>query len=326
MAVRILFGFVILSILGGIAIAGEYHNQDDILCSDCHTSHYSQSGIIPERAEPGGPFPSMLLTSSINTLCLSCHDGTDPDAPDVLAPVTMYNGSGSEYSAAGYFTYPDNISSPNSHDLGADNSVPFSSPTRSMRLSCVNCHNPHGSVNYRNLNSDPDSSGMPVNFLLDIDVFENNHPAIPPSRTNSIAAYRSANIGYKANLSRWCTDCHTEITNNSPANQPAHFNRHPSDISLDGIGNHASPAHWLDGTGEGFGQATGDPFGGIPRLRFQSPDAVDFNSAKTTALNNQVFCGTCHFAHGGSFDRNLTWPYNTPGADLYSGCQQCHYK
>src|SRR5512138_2719743 len=78
--------------------AGEFHGQSDVICSDCHTTHYSERGGIPQKAEPGGPFPEMLLVSSIDELCLSCHDGTDPAAPDVLAPVTMYDGSGSEFS------------------------------------------------------------------------------------------------------------------------------------------------------------------------------------------------------------------------------------
>ncbi|HBY99979.1 MAG TPA: hypothetical protein DEO84_01540 [candidate division Zixibacteria bacterium] len=313
-------------LLCSLSVAGEYHQQSDVACSDCHTTHYSERGTIPENSEPGGPFPELLRVGSIDRLCLSCHDGTDPSAPDVMAPVVMYNGSGSEFSGAGFFSVGDGVISVNGHDLGVPTEIPYSNPPRTVILSCVSCHDAHGTANYRNLVLDPDSLGADISLTLGSDVFEAIHPGNPPERNGSIQAYRSGNIGYSANAAEWCTDCHNALLLNGPGTPPAHFMRHPSEVGLEGVGYHLAPAHWVGGAGDGFGVATGDAAEGIPRLRFQAPGASDFLSATTPSVTNQVFCPTCHFAHGGPFKSSLTWPYQTAGVDLYSGCQQCHFK
>jgi hypothetical protein len=310
-----------------LAFGGEYHKEADVACSDCHTTHYSERGTLPEHAEPGGPFPELLLVGSIDKLCLSCHDGTDPSAPDVMAPVVMYDGSGSEFSAGGFFSDGDGVISVNGHDLGVPTTIPYSNPPRNIVLSCISCHDPHGTANYRNLVLNPDSSGIDVTLTLGTDIFENAQPNNPPERAGTIQAYRAGNIGYVSKMTAWCSDCHNAINSSTPGNPPAHFMRHPSDTGLDGPGLHLSPAHWVSGIGDGFGIATGDAVEGIPRLRFQVSTANDYNSSVVVSQTNQVFCQTCHFAHGGPYQSAMTWPYQTSGAaDLYSGCQQCHYK
>ncbi len=309
------------------AIGGEYHQQSDVICSDCHTTHYSEHGTLPEKAEPGGPFTELLLVGSINKLCLSCHDGTDPAAPDVLFPVAMYNGSGSEYSGAGFFSNADGVISVNGHSLGVPLEIPDSNPARTVMLSCISCHDAHGTSNYRNLVLNPDSLGIDINLSIGADVFENVHPQNPPERNASIQAYKSGNSGYVDKITLWCTDCHNALSVDNPGNPPAHFMRHPSGVSMDGVSYHLSPAHWVSGEGDGFGLATGDGLEGIPRVRFQSEGATDYNTAITPSRTNQVFCYSCHFAHGGPYEASLVWPYKTSGAaDMYSGCQQCHYK
>jgi hypothetical protein len=323
--IGLIFAFLLLSY--SLSKAGEYHNQGDVICSDCHTTHYSERGTLPEGAEAGGPFPDMLLVSSIDHLCMSCHDGTDPAAPDVLAPVVMYNGSGSEFSGAGYFSEADGVMSPLGHDLGVTSLAPYSIPAKTMVLSCVSCHDPHGTSNYRNLLLNPDSSGGDINLTLNSDIFEENNPANPPSRGTSIMAYRSNNTGYRDKMTNWCTDCHNALSPDNPGSSPAHFMRHPSAASFDISSYHISSSHWITGSGEGFGLAAGDGIEGIPRLRFQAPGATDYISSKVPARTNELFCGTCHLAHGGPFQSSLLWPYKTSGqADLYSGCQQCHIK
>ena len=67
--------------------AGGWHSGSSLVCTDCHSQH-------------GGPTPAPKLLTRATTieLCLSCHDGMNPSAPDVIAPV----GYVSE-SAAGAF-------------------------------------------------------------------------------------------------------------------------------------------------------------------------------------------------------------------------------
>ncbi|HPC11639.1 MAG TPA: cytochrome c3 family protein, partial [candidate division Zixibacteria bacterium] len=81
------------------AAAGQWHTGESLMCQDCHLQHSSEQG------EPvaGGPYSVLLLKSSINELCLSCHDGSNPTAPDVQSPVQMYQGTPSGESAGGWF-------------------------------------------------------------------------------------------------------------------------------------------------------------------------------------------------------------------------------
>ena len=318
---------LIIALATAAAHSGEYHGGDDVICSDCHSTHFSERGTLPERAEPGGPYPDMLLIESADRLCLACHDGTDPTAPDVLAPVVMYEGSGSEFSGAGFFSAGEGITSVTGHDLGFASQVPYSNPARYAMLSCISCHDPHGTASYRNLILNPDSSGSSISVLLGNDIFENAHPQLPPSRAATIAAYRSNNIGHRANISEWCVDCHNGLLQPDLANPPAHFQRHPLMTSFEGPGYHVAAAHWVTGIGDGFGLATGDGAEGVPRLKFQAPNANDYVSSTIPGISNQIICSTCHFAHGGPYESGMTWPYNDRASfDLYSGCQQCHYK
>ena len=65
---------------------------------------------------------------------------------------------------------------------------------------------------------------------------------------------------------------------------------------------------------------------GIPRVPFLQPQATDFVTSHQVQSTNQVFCGSCHAAHGAANTGNLRWPYLDGGASQLSGCQQCHHK
>ncbi|MBI5576053.1 MAG: hypothetical protein HY896_06775 [Deltaproteobacteria bacterium] len=296
-------------------------------CGDCHTLHYSEAGGVPAKVEPGGPFPRLLVRATTNKLCLFCHDGSDPKAPDVLEPVTMYSGSGDEHSGAGSFSNSGGAANQNGHDLGINStSVPFSTLSNAT-LTCASCHDPHGTPNYRNVLTAP-AGGQGIGTEMGKDVFREAPPGDPPSAAATAAAYKESNEGYKAGTSAWCAECHDRLK--SSVNLPGNRLHHLSDVPIDGAGYPSGwptdPAHWADGSGAGFGTATGDLVEGVPRLRFQAAGAVDFASSKTVSASNQVMCGSCHLAHGGKYRKGLVWPYKEPGrpADSIAGCQQCH--
>jgi hypothetical protein len=320
---KLIFGFLIVDVVvltGAITLlSGEWHTGSSLVCSQCHTIHYGEQG----NGDPGGPFPYLLSHSTINGLCLSCHDGSDASTPDVLFPVTMYQSSGDEHSAAGFFS-GTGAASDSAHNLAVLDLVPLRSPAANMALSCASCHNVHGNGNYRNLAYDPDSSGSGTNVIIGTDIFEGTSPAVPPTPEGSKSAYKSSNIGYRSNLASWCAECHNLLSANENGAAPAHFKRHPSEINLDMSDGHVDPQHWTGGQGLGFGTVTGDDIEGIPRVRFQEATASDYNSAKTVTATNQVFCASCHLAHGGEHFSCAVWPYKEAGADMYSPCQQCH--
>lgn len=293
-------------------------------CGDCHTLHYSESGAQPAKTEAGGPFAQLLIRATTNKLCLFCHDGSDPKAPDVLDAVTMYAGSGDEHSGAGFFGNSGGFASDNGHDLGLNaSSVPFSSMTN-VSLTCASCHDPHGTPNYRNVLTSP-AGGTGVGVEMGRDVFRDQPPGDPPSTSASIAAYKKSNEGYKANTSKWCAECHDALKPHVGGSTRTE-NHHLLDVPVNGAGYPTDPAHWVGGTGSGFGATTGDGVEGVPRLRFQVPGAPDFLSTKVVAADNQVMCASCHLAHGGKHRKGLVWPYKDSGSpvDKDSGCQQCH--
>lgn len=306
------------------ANAAYYHDLEKNRqpCSDCHIQHYSENGGTPSGVETGGPFAELLIRSTTNKLCFFCHDGSDPKAPDVLNPVTMYGGSSDEHSGAGFFNNSGGVSSAYGHDLGINiTSVPFSSMTN-VTLTCASCHDPHGTANYRNVLSSP-AGGTGTNVEMAKDVFRNAPPGDPPSASASVSAYKESNEGYKAKTSLWCTECHDNLKPavNNPANRVHHF----VDVPVNGTGYTTDPAHWAAGAGAGFGSLTGDLAEGIPRLRFQASGATDYLSSKTVAADNEVMCASCHLAHGSKYKNSMVWPFeDQQSPDVNSGCQQCH--
>lgn len=308
--------------LAGSAEAAYYHDLEKNRqpCADCHIQHYSGPSA---NVDPGGPFPQLIVRATTNKLCLFCHDGSVPSAPDVLEPVGMYAGSGDEHSGAGSFANSGGVDNPNGHDLGLAKPTPFGSQPNAT-LSCASCHDPHGTTNHRNVLGAP-AGGAGVAVEVGRDVFREAPPGDPPSAAASAAAYRESNEGYKAGTSRWCVQCHDALAPHvgGTARIESH---HLVDVPINGTGFVTDPAHWVAGTGSGFGAATGDEVEGVPRLRFQVPSATDFPSSKIVSPGNHVTCGSCHLAHGGRHAKGLVWPHMDAGtpADASSGCQQCH--
>lgn len=307
-------------------------------CSDCHTLHYSEAGqaptatpgAIPVTVEAGGPFSKLLVQATTNKLCLFCHDGSDPNAPDVLADdqgvVTMYAVSGDEHSGAGFFANSGGTSNDNGHDLGLNKSSPPFSSMTNVTLTCASCHDPHGTLNYRNILTAPaGGTGVSVEPGADKDVVRNVPPGDPPSASATISAYKKSNLGYKSDTSKWCTECHDILKPHIAATARTE-NHHLVDVPINGTGYPTDPAHWVGGTGSGFGTTTGDSAEGVPRLRIQVPGATDFPTSQAVAANNQVMCSSCHLAHGGKHKKGLVWPNKDSGGpvDKDSGCQQCH--
>jgi hypothetical protein len=302
------------------AFCGEWHTAGSLRCEDCHVQHASERG----QPLPGGPFTYLLRKTTINELCLSCHDGTDATAPDVLSPVQMYASTPSGESGAGYFD-PAGATNANGHDLGLLATVPLQGAPHTMQLTCASCHAVHGNGNFRNLLTDPAGDGSDIEVVKDTNVFTEFSPDQPPTTAGSVAAYNSSNIAYVSNYSRWCAACHDLLSTNSASTPPAHFNGHPSDVSLNEflVSRHTDPAHWVAGIGEGF---QGAQPGGILRVPYQSLQAKDLVSARTPRESDQVFCLSCHKAHGSPYSKALLWPY-VEGQEAYiAGCEQCHNK
>ena len=359
----------ILLILLSLLLAGtassqvmnSYHGSE-LLCSDCHTIHYSQhhdySGNptggdnLPANADTGGPFENLLIKANTTELCLVCHD-SQPGTPDVLGA----DANGLNERSAGFFGDVGDLN-PTGHNLRQD-SLPFypdvmgdpsvcsdchpnyfgyGSGPANATLGCLNCHDPHGrdrddvDYRYRNLRWAEYPGLEPV-----IKAHVNPSPGAP------INVYERANIGYAAPavqnpVPKWrevtniCMGCHhgfignynTRLEDNGVLDD---CGRHPITYSESGVWEpingradvtevNTDPANWvLVSGGAGFTAET-------PRLPFLVKGATDYEGATTVAADNEVFCLTCHKAHGSGNSFGLTWDY----ASNMDGCQQCHNK
>jgi hypothetical protein len=314
------------------AQAGEYHIGAQNVCSDCHVSHASRNGEPVSVSEK-------LLRSAIGEigLCMSCHDGTEPLAPDIVANGTAANpsnvvvtGYASRYGSSAGFFQSDYLQSdnPGGHDLRPQALVtaPLSTTfSKAGGLVCSDCHDTHGNGNYRNLLDDPNPNN-PGSFPVVIGTHVSETVPVNVLTPNPDVAYDTGNIGlYTQNLRGWCTDCHDQLATNATGSAPAHFRGHPSDVEIGEPGAHTDADHWITPalTGDtGFGTEVGDMTAGIPRIRYGSATGSNL----TVGMSDTVTCLSCHKAHGSKYRHGLVWPYFEGGADMYSGCQQCHFK
>ncbi|OFX17076.1 MAG: hypothetical protein A2Z18_00280 [Armatimonadetes bacterium RBG_16_58_9] len=271
-------------------------------------------------------------------LCLSCHDGTDPRAPDIISSGTAANPSNvvatpytSKYGSSAGFFQGDYLAAanPGGHDLrpGVTITAPLSTGySKSGGLVCSDCHDVHGSANYRNLVPDPNPN-HPGSYELVLNRQIRENTPVNTQNPNPVVAYDTANVSFyvQNNISAWCADCHDLLDQNANGTSPAHFRGHPSDVQLLGTGYHTDVANWSSPGIEaqtGFGLDVGDMSGGIPRLRYGSPTG----SNTSAGSSDTVFCLSCHKAHGSKNEYGMVWPYHREGLDSYSGCQQCHFK
>lgn len=143
-------------------IAGIAHVGSNLLCSDCHTMHYSmEHGYEGETADlDPNSYSTRLLKASPNDLCLGCHDG-NAFAPDVLG--TAATGYPRQAGAlnresqqiAGYQQWTG-------HTLDSRDVAPGGTWSNIEHgLQCIDCHAAHGiATQYRNLRT-TDTLGDP---------------------------------------------------------------------------------------------------------------------------------------------------------------------
>ncbi len=194
--------FITLTLLHArAASAGDWHYGSSMVCSDCHTQHNSSGGQPMRTDNDPTPAPMLLLRGTTIELCLSCHDGSNPNAPDVLSPVT-------QTTAGGTFPASGGTTTDHAHHLGAPAPELPPGGSTAMILSCTTCHDPHGNENYRNLRPDPTRTGLiPVSIIA--------NQTVHADGTNPNQVYAPSNIRYKTGVSKWCGQCHGDPTHHS---------------------------------------------------------------------------------------------------------------
>jgi predicted CXXCH cytochrome family protein len=268
---------------------GDFHSGESLACSDCHTMHNSLGGQPMRYDASGAPAQKLLRHATALTLCVYCHDGSNPNAPDVVAPVSYLPDT-----AGGFFPRVYDQPSGTAHVLGAAPVVPPGG-TQSMTLTCVTCHEPHGGPGWRNLKVDPLKTGATNLVVAD--------ELVKPDGFNAVQVYAPSNVTYKSGFSTWCGTCHGDFHGRSAAQEgtSSPWLRHPQDQTLATARNVDLP-YWNTALAN--------------RIPVESP-----NDNLVPSNDDRVFCLSCHKAHGSA---NRAATIFADGASLTSTCQQCH--
>ncbi len=317
----VLFAVILMVFLPCFARAGQYHTGNSLVCQDCHNMHYSgthdYSGGGPISLGAGGPH-TYLLKDSLANICLSCHDGGDEsgdNAPDVKGAHL-----GVHYRQAG--ALPTGVApyeNTKGHELGSTATAPGGTWNNANGLACMDCHDPHGTSNYRNLLFRP--GGVVSDRLvsevtggvndLTKDVWEN---AITPTATQ----YAYTNINFNepdttaSRYANWCQSCHTNFHGAAETGDPEPWSRHPTANVNITAGTKTDPVNWS---------------GLALRVKVMAADGIWDNANDETPS-----CMTCHKSHGSTRKFGLIWddgsgdgnPEN--GTGILKTCQQCHNK
>ncbi len=303
--------------------SGPYHNGSYLHCSDCHIMHASKDGVgfNGSASSPAG-YSGLLRAATSLEVCLTCHDGVS-GIPDVVGADTngMTDRAGGAFAAAGTVN-------PNGHNLGpaaTDLCVRchFGGDMQTAEVTCVDCHDPHGNGRSRNLQWASWPEGTPP-----LGLFVDPNASGTTRYEASHVAYGTDGTDNLREVTNICVDCHHVLSGAyyTDPNGNGHYEKHPVSetergavvpVSLGDAGGATDSAHWVAGSGAGFD---------VPRVRFLVNPATNYSSATAVSSQSNVFCLTCHRAHGSANGSSIVWPGNGDGSVGPSGCDQCHKK
>ncbi len=316
--------------LASIAMAGDYHIGQLLVCSDCHVLHGSQAHAYPETGKldvPGslsmsaGPYDYLLRQEDINTTCLMCHDGRT-DVPDVLGATSASptNGrlAGGLNVATGapnsHFVNDAGYAPGDGHSLWSTDVPPgfdatiaggaydgyVKSTPLAEGLNCADCHSVHGSANYRNLlkityKASPFTKNVTYSIgTIDLtkDVYEATARGYGWDNVQYVE--RDANTSAYAD---WCKSCHSKF--HGLPGDPNTIGGSATDTSVPMV---RHPTAGVDIGASILAQINAHAH--KVKLMSNSPASNPWDYTNTAMTPS---CFTCHKSHGNKNGFGLIW-------------------
>lgn len=318
-----------------------------LVCSTCHTMHYSQAGDVLAQWGTSGPYGALLTND-----CIGCHTGSNSgatiannEAPYVFdsSGGLKYNSTGTEVAnrnslAGGNFFWTASGNDAGGHNLvnnpGFDtrftgDTIPGSATDYATAypngLKCAGTSGCHGSrsvasemqaVKKTHHSDDSTIDGTTIaksyRFLSGIVGKEDSDWEFTVAY-NDHNQYLGQTIGSAAaatnTITGFCKNCHGTFHSGTGGSSP--WTRHPTEIDIAAVS--------YNGT-EFDGYSTYDPVAPVASTSYASLVTNDVQ----TANNGIVTCISCHRAHGTPWSSILRWNFKGWPGGGYDGCGICH--
>ncbi len=326
----------------GLAVAGEFHVNDSLRCSQCHTMHASrQHGLNTSVADSSYPLSAqgtghetLLLFPTVNATCLACHDGNSHiadvfgadaggtwnrsagalNAPAGAVPGHSAAGNANDALATAYDTFMGHTLTSMAPPPGYVGT--WTPPAEGFR--CSNCHSVHGSKAFRNLGAglgnNATSSTVTYTIAAALDV---NYDVTILGTENSFRT-QDVRFGLGGNVANW-----KGITLSPPAGMNTHCaNCHGRFHGRDGDATNGI----TDSAGNFVRHPVADPAGNgtmdiaatnlIPGAQMDLTRPLWVDNAQTSLT---VGCLTCHKGHGNARGFALLYPGAMQEGTAYTG-------
>ncbi len=299
-----------------------HKDGSELVCSGCHVMH-------------DGANLKLLKAGTTEELCLQCHSQAGSQHGVYPAPIVMDISGALDDGIAGDFADMDDVqdngdttSTGNGHNYG-NTGVPLTIPgstSAAMNIDCGSCHDAHGSGYaddssddipavgtvdyYRNLwQWPPEGNGSGADIVMSLKDITLTNEAYSLAETS----YGVANAS-RSGFTQWCGSCHDEYL--AYGKVGADWTRHPNDEDMTEDDGDSDLGDFANYTGAS-----------TPVMPLQDSTTASVANAgpKGNNLLDEVFCLTCHQAHGSTFKDGLRWDNtSTNPLEALEGCQACH--